>query len=136
MRKIGGKKKEPDRVVVTTKEQLKSAVNRKEAYIEIQGDLARKLQWMGKLSSAKLYKLAGVLTAAAGATAVGVVGGPVAGVPIAAVSAVAVTNVTGAGVAAVILASGVTITLIVSVLKGYEVEMQYNGASMCLKRKI
>ena len=132
MRKIGGKKKEPDRVVVTTKEQLKSAVNRKEAYIEIQGDLARKLQWMGKLSSAKLYKLAGVLTAAA----VGVVGGPVAGVPIAAVSAAAVTNVTGAGVAAVILASGVTITLIVSVLKGYEVEMQYNGASMCLKRKI
>ena len=53
MRKIGGKKKEPDRVVVTTKEQLKSAVNRKEAYIEIQGDLARKLQWMGKLSSGR-----------------------------------------------------------------------------------
>lgn len=135
MLKIGGKKKEQDRVVVTTKEQLKEAVNRKEAHIEIQGDLARKLQWMGKLSSAKLHKLAGVLTAAAGATAVGVAAGPVAGIPIAAVSATAVTNVTGAGVAAVILASGVTITLILSVLKGYEVEMQYDGVSMYLKRK-
>lgn len=133
--KIWGKKKEPKRVVVTTKEQLKTAVNQNKEYIEIQGDLARKLQWIGKLSSARLYKLTGVLAAAAGATAVGVVGGPMTGIPIAAVSAVAVTNVTGAGVAAVILASGVTVTLILSVLKGYEVEMQYNGASMYLKRK-
>ena len=44
MRKFMRRKKEQDRVIVTTKEQLKTAVNQKKEHIEIQGDLARKLR--------------------------------------------------------------------------------------------
>lgn len=42
-----------NKVVVSSKEELKTAIKRKEPYIEVQGDLAKKMKWMGKLSSVK-----------------------------------------------------------------------------------
>ena len=57
MRKFMRRKKEQDRVIVTTKEQLKTAVNQKKEHIEIQGDLARKLRWIGLLSPRKIAAL-------------------------------------------------------------------------------
>ena len=96
MRKFMSKKKEPDRVVVTTKEQLKTAIDQKKEHIEIQVDLAKKLQWIGLLSPHKIVALTVVLAAA----------------------------------------TGVAVALLLAILKGYEVEVKYNGASMCLRRKI
>ena len=32
--------------IVTTKEQLKTAISRKAVYIEVRGDLAKKMNWM------------------------------------------------------------------------------------------
>ena len=42
-----------NKVVVSSKEELKTAIKRKEPYIEVQGDLAKKMKWMGKLSIGK-----------------------------------------------------------------------------------
>ena len=44
-----GKKNSINKVVVSSKEELKTAIKRKEPYIEVQGDLAKKMKWMGKL---------------------------------------------------------------------------------------
>ena len=51
--------------IVTTKEQLKAAVNRKDSYIEVQGDLAKKMTWMAKLSKKKIALVIAGLTGAA-----------------------------------------------------------------------
>jgi len=124
------KNKESNRVVVTSKEQLKTAINQKKEHIEIQGDLARELKWIGKLSPGKIAALSAVLAlAVGGATTIG------APVSVAALSVASVATVTGSEIAAIILASGMTVTLLLAILQGYEVEMQYNGVSMCLKRK-
>ena len=48
---FGKKKNSINKVVVSSKEELKTAIKRKEPYIEVQGDLAKKMKWMGKLSS-------------------------------------------------------------------------------------
>ena len=47
---FGKKKNSINKVVVSSKEELKTAIKRKEPYIEVQGDLAKKMKWMGKLS--------------------------------------------------------------------------------------
>ena len=47
---FGKRKKVESVTVVTTKEQLKAAVNRKDVCIEIKGELAGKMKWMAKLS--------------------------------------------------------------------------------------
>ena len=141
MRKFMRRKKEQDRVIVTTKEQLKTAVNQKKEHIEIQGDLARKLRWIGLLSPRKIAALTVALATAAGVATIGVptVGAPVAiggaAVSITAASAAPIIEITGGEMAATILASGVAVALLLSILKGYEVEVKYNGASMCLRRK-
>ena len=44
--------------IVTTKEQLKTAISRKAVYIEVRGDLAKKMNWMAKLSQ----KIAFIIT--------------------------------------------------------------------------
>lgn len=51
---FGKKKNSINKVVVSSKEELKTAIKRKNPYIEVQGDLAKKMKWMGKLSSAKI----------------------------------------------------------------------------------
>lgn len=58
--------------VVTTKEQLKKAVNRKDSCIEVRGDLVKKMNWMVNLSKKKIALIIAALAggvAAAPATA-------------------------------------------------------------------
>lgn len=120
------KNKETNLAVVTTKEQLKKAVEQKKEHIEIRGDLAKKLRWMGKLSPSKII----ALSAALGGIAVGS-----AAAPIATVSFVAVEKIAGKELARIIIASGLTVTMLISILKGYDIEAEYNGDSILLKCK-
>lgn len=63
---FGKNKEEKGKVtVVTTKEQLKAAVNRKDSCIEVRGDLAKKMNWMAKLSKKKIAIVIAALTGAA-----------------------------------------------------------------------
>lgn len=100
------------------------------------------MQWLGLLSPRKIAALTVVLATVTGVATIGVttVGAPIAiggaTVSLAAVSAAPIIEITGGEMAATILASGVAVALLLSILKGYEVEVKYNGASMCLKRKI
>lgn len=72
---FGRNKREKKKVVVRTKEELKAAVNRKEPCIEVQGTLAKKMQWMGKLQRKQLLALiAGLTTAAATSSLLGPAG--------------------------------------------------------------
>jgi len=70
---FGKNKEEKGKVtVVTTKEQLKAAVNRKDSCIEVRGDLAKKMNWMVNLSKKKIVLIIAALAgtvAAAPATA-------------------------------------------------------------------
>ena len=59
---FGKKKNSINKVVVSSKEELKTAIKRKNPYIEVQGDLAKKMKWMGKLSSAKIAAIIALLT--------------------------------------------------------------------------
>lgn len=60
---FGKNKEEKGKVtVVTTKEQLKAAVNRKDSCIEVRGDLANKMNWMAKLSKKKIAIVIAALT--------------------------------------------------------------------------
>lgn len=60
---FGKNKEEKGKVtVVTTKEQLKVAVNRKDSCIEVRGDLAKKMNWMAKLSKKKIAIVIAALT--------------------------------------------------------------------------
>ena len=45
---FGKKKNSINKVVVSSKEELKTAIKRKEPYIEVQGDLAKKMTFIGK----------------------------------------------------------------------------------------
>ena len=58
---FGKKKNSINKVVVSSKEELKTAIKRKEPYIEVQGDLAKKMKWMGKLSSVKIAAIIALL---------------------------------------------------------------------------
>lgn len=63
---FGKKKKDTEReVIVKTKEELKAAIKRKEPYIEVQGDLANKMKWMGGLSKKKVAAFVALLAVAA-----------------------------------------------------------------------
>lgn len=60
---FGKNKEEKGKVtVVTTKEQLKVAVNRKDSCIEVRGDLVKKMNWMAKLSKKKIAIVIAALT--------------------------------------------------------------------------
>lgn len=60
---FGKLKKEKENVtIVTTKEQLKAAVDRKDVCIEIRGELVGKMKWMAKLSSKKIAIIITCLT--------------------------------------------------------------------------
>lgn len=60
---FGKNKEEKGKVtVVTTKEQLKVAVNRKDSCIEVRGDLAKKMNWMAKLSKKNIAIVIAALT--------------------------------------------------------------------------
>lgn len=111
---FGRSKREKKKVVVRTKEELKAAVNRKEPCIEVQGTLAKNMQWMGKLQQKQLLALIGGLTTAAAASSLL---GP-AGIPtfVAQTGVPAVYN--GAVIYAITTLGAVTV---LAILKNYDV---------------
>lgn len=115
-----GKKKEEGKVVYT-KDELKKAIANKESQIIVGGELAQKLKWISKISPAKIALL---ITFLATAT----IPNPTSGA-----AALAATGIVGKDVALIIFTSGVSITLILSVLKGYNVEIE--GDKVSLKAK-
>lgn len=124
---FGKRKSKHKRVVVTTKEELKTAINKKEPYIEVQGNLVNKMKWMGKISKKKIAALTALLLAAASN-------------PVTATTAVGVTAVEGAvgvgSAAAVIgLISVLGIVTIVAIFKDYEIEVEVEGHSLRLTKK-
>lgn len=123
---FGKKKKDTEpKIVVKTKEELKAAVRRKEPCIEVQGDLAKNLKWIKKLTKPQAAALAALLASA------------VIPFPIAPVSAVAsrsaVTAITGGEIAAIIFAGGISAALILAILNGYQVEI--SGDKILLTKK-
>ncbi len=135
MRKLRNTKKDK-KVVVTTKEQLKAAVNRKEPVIEVQGDLAKKLQWLGKLSKAKISALIvalGAITAISVGTGGTAAAGGVSAAAIAPIISKKMGEIAGKEIAGVILACGISIALILAILKGYTAELEYNNVILRLK---
>lgn len=120
------------KVVVKTKEELNAAVKRKEPCIEVQGSLVTKIKWMKKLSAAKIAALVALLASA-------VIPSPIAPISMCAVAsgsaATAVSAITGTEIAAIILAGGLSATMILAVLKDYNIEVDDENRSMRLSRK-
>ena len=108
--------------IVTTKEQLKAAVNRKDTCIEVRGDLAKKMSWMAKLSQ---KKTALIIAALAGATAAAPVTG---GASFAVAGAVSTETM-----AIVAILGGVAV---VAILKGYSVEVETVNGNLKLTKNI
>lgn len=124
---FGKKQKKIDNItVVTTKEQLKAAVKRKDANIEVRGDLAKKMSWMAKLSPQKIALVIAVLTGAAAAAVP--TGG--ASVKMALRSAGVETSKNVAVIVAVI--GGVTT---VAILNGYSVKWDIANGILSLTNK-
>lgn len=126
VRSMFGKKKMnmESKVVVKTKEELKAAVKRKELCIEVQGDLANKMKWMGKISKKKIAALIALLATAAFN-------------PLAAGSAVAIQGVVGAteagsAMAFIILVGAATI---IAIYKGYDIGITINPVRIILTKK-
>lgn len=121
--KMFGKRKKVESVtVVTTKEQLKAAVNRKDVCIEIKGELAGKMKWMAKLSKKKVAIIITCLTSSAVVPAVA----PVAGIPAAASAVAPVAAGIGATEAAcVISVVGIMGAVgVVAMFKNYDMEFK------------
>lgn len=119
---FGKAKNKEKAIVVTTKNELEAAMSRKENCIEIRGDLARKMRWMSKLTPAKIAALTVLLA--------GCASNPVSSIALSAVSAI-----TGTEIAVIFLSGAISISLIVSVFKGYSVEAQAGETSIRLIAK-
>lgn len=116
----GLRKDKKNVLIVTTKQELEAAVKRKEPYIEVQGELVKKLRWMHRLSSADRRRYLNAISSMTASDSV---------------SAVSASVLGGAAVAEVIgyiLAGAMAATLIIGILKGYDVEIEAGG----LKAKI
>ncbi|HHX32409.1 MAG TPA: hypothetical protein GX712_07440 [Bacteroidales bacterium] len=108
-----------DSVIVRTVSELREVIKENRPEIIVVGELSEKLvkcQKLGNLSPVKIATLTTLLGAAA-------VTGPVTGGVSYAVAAQAAAA-TGVGAATIILASGISITLIISVFKGYDFELE------------
>lgn len=114
-------------VIVKTKQELDVAVKKKEPYIEVQGELVKKIKWMKILSPAKKDNLVTLLRQAGSKN------------PASPISAVVPKSdlgaVTGTEIALLIFASGLSISLVLSVLKGYDVTIENGDKSILLTRK-
>lgn len=123
-----GKKQKKEKItVVTTKKELNEAVKMKKPCIEVQGNLVKQINWMKKLSSAKVAALVTLLATAA-------IPSPIA--PISAVAAMpAVISITGAEIAGIIFAGGLSATMILGVLRNYNMEVQKGDTSLILTTK-
>ena len=115
--------------VIYTKDELKKAVSSKEPEIIVGGDLANKLKWIPKLSIVKIGMLIATLTAAI----------PTMGTSFAVTSSFiassSVAGIAGKDVAIIIFSSGLSITLILSILKGYNVEIETNTIKLIARQK-
>ena len=114
-------KKEKKAVVVYTKRELQHAIKRKEPNIEVGGELAQKLKWITKISPAKIVALIGFLSSA-------VIPNPTSGV-----SALTATGIVGTDVACIIFTSGISIAIILAVLRGYNVEVAGDRVKLTAK---
>lgn len=108
-------------IVVSTKEELKKAIENKEKEITVVGDLAKKINWMAKLSPAKIAALISFFAVAAFPN------------PLSGASALAATGLVGTDVALIIFTCGVSISVILAVLRGYDVTIE--GKSVKLNKK-
>ncbi len=122
---FGKQKREMENVtVVTTKEQLKAAINRKDACIEIKGELAGKMKWMAKLSSKKIAIIITCLTTSAIVPAMTPAAGSAA--------------LVAAGMGAAEAASAISIigilgaVVVVGIFKNYDVELKVGSNSLRL----
>ena len=97
--------------VIYTKDELKKAVSSKEHEIIVGGDLANTLKWIPKLSIVKIGMLIAALTVAVTSSFIASSG---------------VAAIAGKDVAIIIFSGGLSITLILSILKGYNVEIETN----------
>ena len=124
--------------IVTTKEQLKAAVNRKDSYIEVQGDLAKKMNWMAKLSKKKIALVIAGLTGAAVAApaAVGATGAGTAVAVHALTNASLAATGTGASTEVMALTALLGTVFVVAILNGYSIEADaVNGVLKLTKNK-
>ena len=121
----GGLKKSKHAVVVTTKEELEAAVKRKEPYIEVRGELVKKIKWMQRLSSANKALLLATLVSVAI---------PISN-PVSALTASTIAGIAGKEVAGYILTGAISVALVTGVLKGYDVEIEMGGFKGSLRAK-
>lgn len=114
--------------IVTTKEQLKAAVNRKDPCIEVRGDLAKKMSWMAKLSKEKVALIVAGLTA----STVFAVTAPAA----AGVSVFAACTASAAASSTEVITFGAIVggVVIVAILKGYNVKVSTAYVTLELKK--
>ena len=121
---FGKKKNSINKVVVSSKEELKTAIKRKEPY-EVQGDLAKKMKWMGKLSSVKIAAIIALLTSLAAVPGGGVL-------TVSALTAGGVVEAAEANVAIYVI-SILGIATIIGIFRGYNVEVETGKVSLRLK---
>ena len=119
---FGKKKNSINKVVVSSKEELKTAIKRKEPYIEVQGDLAKKMKWMGKLSSVKIAAIIALLTSLAAVPGGGVL-------TVSALTAGGVVEAAEANVAIYVI-SILGIATIIGIFRGYNVEVETGKVSL------
>ena len=122
---FGKKKNNINKVVVSSKEELKTAIKRKEPYIEVQGDLAKKMKWMGKLSSVKIAAIIALLTSLAAVPGGGVL-------TVSALTAGGVVEAAEVNVAIYVI-SILGIATIIGIFRGYNVEVETGKVSLRLK---
>lgn len=138
---FGKSKKEIEKVtIVTTKEQLKAAIKRKDTCIEVQGELVKKMKWMAKLSPKKIAAIIACLTAATAASTVASTAAPPTA-PIVAPTvkyAVESTTLAAVGIGALDAASIIKIieilgvVIVIAILKSYNVELKEGDKSLRL----
>lgn len=123
-----GKKQTKENItVVKTKKELNEAVKMKKPCIEVQGNLVKQIKWMKKLLPAKVAALIALLASAT-------IPSPIA--PISAVATMPVViSITGAEIAGIIFAGGLSATMILGVLKNYNMEVQKGDTSLILTTK-
>lgn len=118
---FGKNKEEKGKItIVTTKEQLKAAVNRKDSCIEVRGDLVKKMNWMVNLSK---KKIALIIAALAGTVA-------------AAPATAGVSLAAGAGVSAEVLALTALLgtVAVIAMLNDYSVEADVANRTLKLTK--
>ena len=106
--------------VVTTKKQLKAAVNRKDSCIEVRGDLVKKMNWMVNISKKKIS-----LTIAA-----------LAGTVVAAPATAGVSLAAGAGVSTevLVLTALLGTVAVITMLNDYSIEVDGDNRTLKLTK--